>query len=592
MRTRRIAGSLLAATLLACALAAEPASAARGGIGPLRPNVKRPVAFDVSQPLRTMIHFRSNVGRVATVRPEFGTGPVANRRHTRDGALQRSTGPNVMPGPLFTFEGPSNQDNFNVFGFRVNPPDSDGDVGRNHYVSMINLVTAMYDKVGNLLLGPFDSGLLWAGFPVDECTEPSGDPIVVYDEMADRWILTQFTTRGLPPDPPNPFYNCVAVSQTGDPTGAYYRFAFTTDDRFPDYPKYGVWPYGGTAANTRAIQGLPNVPLHGPNVGLVTITTREFANQGNGPESIGIYAINREKLMNGDPTTEVVEFQLTGPPNLVGDGLLPADFDGDRLPRRSSPQLIVGTQDDGALDGALFDALNVFDLRVDFRNPSAATFTLDSQLPTAPFDSIYPCLPTARDCLPQPGIVNPAQYLDILSYRQRPTWRLQYRNFGGYESLVTNQSVEAAPLQAGVRWYELRNTMAPFIYQQGTYAPADGVHRWMGSVATDRKGNMAAGYSVVNGTNVFPGIRYAGRLKSDPPGTLAQGEATLINGSGVQTTTNSRWGDYTSLNVDPVDNCTFYYINEYYTAAGQQSSPAGWQNRVGTFRFPGCLPNS
>ena len=601
MGTRSIARGILATAVIAAAIAAEPASAARGGIGPLRPTVTRAAAADVSQPLRTMVHLRSTVRKVSTVRPEVGAGPVANRAHKRDGALQRVAGPNVMPGPLFTFEGPSNQDNFNTFGFRVNPPDSDGDVGRDHYVSMINLVTAVYSKTGTLLLGPFDSGLLWAGFPIDECTEPSGDPIVVYDEMADRWILTQFTTRGLPPDPPNPFYNCIAVSQTGDPTGAYYRFAFTTDDRFPDYPKYGIWPYGGTEAGTRAVQGRPDAPLHGRNVGLVTITTREFANQGNGPESIGIYAIDRERLLNGDPLTPVVEFQLAGPPNLVGDGLLPADFDGDRLPRRSSPQLIVGTQDDGGPDGATFDALNVFDLRVDFRVPHLASFALDSQLPTAPFDSIFPCgvvpgepppnQPNARDCLPQPGITNGSRFLDILSYRQRPTWRLQYRNFGGYESLVTNQSVEALPGVAGVRWYELRNTMAPFIHQQGTYAPGDGVHRWMGSVATDRKGNMAAGYSVVNATDVFPGIRYAGRLKSDPPGTLAQGEATLINGSGVQTTFNSRWGDYTSLNVDPVDDCTFYYINEYYTLAGQQSSPAGWQNRVGTFRFPGCLPN-
>jgi hypothetical protein len=184
--------------------------------------------------------------------------------------------------------------------------------------------------------------------------------------------------------------------------------------------------------------------------------------------------------------------------------------------------------------------------------------------------------------------VNPAQYLDILSYRQRPTYRLQYRNFGQYESLVTNQSVEATPNRAGVRWYEIRNPQDPVIYQQGTYAPNDGVHRWMGSVAQDKYGNMAAGYSVVNGTNVFPGIRYAGRLAGDPLGQLPQGEAVMQAGSGVQTTTNSRWGDYTALSVDPKDDCTFYYINEYYTLASQATSPAGWLTRIGAFRFPGC----
>ncbi len=570
MTRRGIARALLAASLAAAALAAQPASAANSGLGPLRPKVDKAVAFDVSAPLREMHQFKSTVDNVAATRPEFGAGPVGNFRHSRDGALQKGVAsPAAMPAPLFTFEGPSNQDNFDVFGFRVNPPDSDGDVGRNHYVAMINLVYSIYTKTGTLLVGPVDSGTLWADFPIDECTEPSGDPIVLYDEKADRWILTQFTTRGLPPDPPNPFYNCVAVSVTGDPTGAYYRYAFTTDDRFPDYPKYGVWPEGGK---------------HGS----VTITTREFADQGNGAESIGIYALNRSQLIAGDPDTEVIEFQLTGPPNLVGDGLLPADFDGRHPVRGGSPQLIVGSQDNDAPDGATFDALNVFQLVPDFQHPERSTFTLKSQLPTAPFDSIFPCAPTARDCLPQPGIVDPNQFLDILSYRQRPTWRLQYRNFGSYEALVTNQSVEARPAVAGVRWYELRNPREPFIYQQGTYAPLDGVHRWMGSVAMDQQGNMAAGYSVVNATNVFPGIRYAGRRVDDPLGTLPQAEAVLQAGSGVQTTVNSRWGDYTSLNVDPSDDCTFYYINEYYTLASQASSPAGWLNRIGAFKFPGC----
>ena len=167
-----------------------------------------------------------------------------------------------------------------------------------------------------------------------------------------------------------------------------------------------------------------------------------------------------------------------------------------------------------------------------------ATLVLTPQLPVASFDSIFPCAPTSRDCLPQPGIVDPNQYLDILSYRQRPTFRLAYRNFGKYESLVTNQSVEALPGVAGPRWYEIRRTGGAYsVYQQGTYAPGDGVHRWMGSIAQDRKGNMALGYSVVNGVDVYPGIRYTGRLAGDPLGQMTQGEATIINGSGVQTTT-------------------------------------------------------
>ena len=152
-----------------------------------------------------------------------------------------------IPSATQNFEGLSNQDNFNIFGFRVNPPDPEGDVGPNHYVEMINLVFAVYSKTGTLLLGPVDTGSLWAGFAVADCTDPSGDPIVLYDQSTDRWILSQFTTRGLD-DPSLPFYNCVAVSQTGDPTGAYYRYAFITQPDtvdggyfFPDYPKYGIW---------------------------------------------------------------------------------------------------------------------------------------------------------------------------------------------------------------------------------------------------------------------------------------------------------------------------------------------------------------
>jgi hypothetical protein len=250
---------------------------------------------------------------------------------------------------------------------------------------------------------------------------------------------------------------------------------------------------------------------------------------------------------------------------------------------------LVGTQDDGGGYGATFDAVNVWDFAVKWRSTPIASLALNVQLPVAAFDSIFPCAPTSRDCLPQPGITNTAQYLDILSYRQRPTWRLAYRNFKTYETLVTNQSVEAAPGVAGVRWYEIRRTGSTYsLYQQGTYAPNDGVHRWMGSIAQDKKGDMGLGYSVVNGTTVFPGIRYTGRLAGDPLGQMTLGEGVVINGSGVQTTTNSRWGDYTSMTIDPVDDCTFWYVNEYYTAAGQASSPAGWQTRIASFKLPGC----
>jgi hypothetical protein len=207
----------------------------------------------------------------------------------------------------------------------------------------------------------------------------------------------------------------------------------------------------------------------------------------------------------------------------------------------------------------------------------------------APFDSIFPCVAgSSRDCLPQPGVPT-SQYLDFLGYRQRPTPRLAYRDFGVYESLVTSQSVEARPGMAGMRWYEIRRANGVYaLYQQGTYAPDDGVHRWMGSIAQDQVGNIALGYSVVNGISVYPGIRYAGRLAAAPLGQMNLGEGVIINGTGVQLTTNSRWGDYTSMNVDPLDDCTFWYVNEYYTPAGQPAITNGWQTRIASFKLPNC----
>ena len=218
--------------------------------------------------------------------------------------------------------------------------------------------------------------------------------------------------------------------------------------------------------------------------------------------------------------------------------------------------------------GATFDALNIFELNVQWNSKPTASFKLATWLPVAEFDSNFPCGPS-RGCIPQPGITSPDQYLDILSYRQRPTYRLAYRASKDYETMVAAQSVEAAPALAGMRWYEIRRANGAYsLYQRGTVNPGDGIHRWMGSVAMDKKGNIAMGYSVSNATTVYPGIRYTGRLAGDPLGQMTLGEGIIISGTGVQTTTNSRWGDYTSLNVDPVDDCTFWYVNEYYAVSG------------------------
>jgi hypothetical protein len=525
-----------------------------------------PVAFDISPTLRELASQKHTVRppKSEEIRPDRGP-IVADQGFSGDGAIQKGAAPLAIPSPMANFEGLRNEDNFNIFGFRVNPPDPVGD-GPNR-AEMVNIVFGVYSKTGTLLLGPVDTGTLWAGFAIEDCTDPSGDPIVLYDQFTDRWLLSQFTTRGLD-DPSLPFYNCVAISQTGDPTGAYYRYAFTTGFNFPDYPKYGVWTHS------------------------YLITTREFGNIDPSIYGIGVYGLEKNKMLQGDPNARMVSFLLEDsdvPINLIGDGLLPADIDGKQKPNGDALIPIIGTQDNNAFYGAAFDALNIWELDVKWRSTPTASIALKTQLPVAAFDSIYPCAPSSRDCLPQPGVNNPTHYLDILSYRQRPTWRLAYRNFGTYEALVTNQSVEALPANAGVRWYEIRRTGGTYsLYQQGTYAPGDGVHRWMGSVAQDKKGNLAVGYSVVNGLDVYPGIRYTGRLAGDPLGQLTLGEGTIMNGTGVQTSSNSRWGDYTSMNIDPVDDCTFWYVNEYYAVSGTPADPRPWQTRIASFKLPGC----
>jgi hypothetical protein len=572
-RTRRSARWLTVLVLIMSGLVwSAPGATAQTPPGAtaarLKPHFSNQVAMDVSPPLRTLAGRGGEVGDdEGDIREEGGPEAAADTGFTGDPAVQAAAGSDAIPSTASNFEGLSNADNLALLGGRVNPPDPIGDVGPNQYVEMVNLLVRVYTKSGTPLTDPISIGAIWDGFAVPDCTDLSGDPVVLYDQLADRWILSQFTTSGLD-DATKPFWNCVAVSTTGDPTGTYYRYAFETAhfQFFPDYPKYGVWTDS------------------------YVITSREF-----GPTveyGIGVYALEKNKMINGQPARAVTFFVDGNDPALlplVGDGLLPADVDGKQKPLTDTAMPLVGTQDDGSGYGGTFDALNVWDLRVKWRSTPSASLQLAAQLPTAAFDSVFPCAPTSRDCLPEPGITDPNQYLDILSYRQRPTWRLAYRNFKDYETLVTNQSVEAAPGVAGVRWYEIRrsSTGSYSLHQQGTYAPADGVHRWMGSIAQDKKGDMALGYSVVNGVNVYPGIRYTGRLAGDPLGQMTLGEGTIINGSGVQTNTNSRWGDYTSMNVDPTDDCTFWYVNEYYQTT-EPPPDRNWQTRIASFKLPGC----
>jgi hypothetical protein len=510
------------------------------------------VNFDVSPPLREIAPLPvDEQGRYggAMVDPESHfAGPQGPQ--TPDARTQAELGDGEIPAPTVSFDGPSN-----LAG--VSPPDSVGDVGPNHYVAMSNLYFEIYDKTGTSVYGPAANNTLWSGFGGKCETDNAGDPIVLYDQLSDRWFLTQFTS----PSSGSPYYNCVAMSQTGDPTGAYYRWAFSTGINFPDYPKYGIWPDA------------------------LYISTREFANAASFA-GIGAYAVNRAELVAGNPSPTVVSFLVTpasaGGEYNIGDGLLPSDLDGDELPPANSPNYFVGSMDDGGQYSAPQDALTLWKFDADFATPANSTFVLTDTIPIGAYDTQFdPC--SGRSCIPQPGTSN---RVDILSYRQRPIHRLAYRNFGTHESLVTNQSVEAGTGIAGNRWWEIRDPNGtPTIYQEGTFAPGvtDGIHRWMGSIAMDQSGNMALGYSASDGTSTYPSVWYTGRLVDDALGTMPQGEESIIDGTGSQTG-SQRWGDYSSLNIDPVDDCTFWYVNQYVPS----SSSVGWRLRIGSFAFDTC----
>jgi subtilase family serine protease len=467
-----------------------------------------------------------------------------------DSMVQTTPAAAVMPTPAQSVEGIGN-----VNG--VLPPDTNGDVGPNHFVQWVNLSFAVYSKgtsttPPSLLYGPAAANTLWSGFGGPCETRNDGDPIVRYDHMADRWVMSQLAI-------PNsffgllfgPFYECIAVSATPDPLGAYYRYQFSFS-KLNDYPKMGVWSDGYYMA-----------------VNEYSAISVQFAGQG-------VVAFDRDKMLAGLPASAIY-YDLASVDMNLG-GMLPADLDGP-APPAGSPAYFVQVDDDAW--GAEPDQLQIWKFQTDWANPALSSFTRVAELPTAPFDSNL--CDYARNCIPQPGTT---AKVDAMS--DRLMYRLQYRNFGTHESLVVNHTVDADGTDhAGIRWYEVRNPgTSPVIYQQGTYAP-DFDHRWMGSAAMDSAGNIALGFSV-SGALTFPSIRYTGRLATDPLNVMTLGEADLMVGSGSQLHASGRWGDYSSLVVDPVDDCTFWYTQEYYAV----TSEAGWQTRIGSFSLPNCQSSS
>jgi len=443
----------------------------------------------------------------------------------------------VITPPLLNFAGG---------GFTgVAPPDTVGDVGLLYYIQSTNSSAgstfSVYDKeTGATVAGPLSMDALGANAPgIVNCAVGRGDPIILYDHLASRWLLSEFSDAG------NKL--CVYISSTADPLqGGWFAYEFAAP-QFPDYPKYGVWPdayYIGT-------------------------------NEGAGP---GVYALDRVSMLAGQAAA-MQRFTASGLNGFGFQIINPSDIDGPTPPPVGTPNFFIRHNDDEShnpgTNDPTTDFLEIFEFHVDFANPAASTFSGPISVPISEFDSNL-CGLSSFSCIPQP---NGGIGLDPL--REVVMWRVQYRNKVTYESLIGSHVTDVDGTDhAGIRWWELRrNTGGGWVLaQEGTYAP-DSHSRWMSSAATDQEGNLAIGYSA-GSASLSAGIRYNGRLQADPPGTLTQGETILISGAGTQS--NERWGDYSSLNVDPADDCTFWYTNEYATSGGS------WSTQIGKFKFDAC----
>lgn len=478
------------------------------------------------------------------------------------------------------FRGPQGE-----FSVQTAPPDTSGAVGTTQYVQFVNGAFAVFNKsTGAVELGPVPGNLLWRSLGGNCVINNDGDPVVQFDKIASRWVLSQFSVN-------NGFSQCVAVSTTANATGTYHLYEFTYP-AFNDYPKMGVWP----------------------DAYYVSFNVFNAQDRFIGSR---VCAYDRKKMLRGLPATQQC-FQLSS----AFFGLLPADLDGatsallDSQGNANGPAAPPADASNYFLAlGRDSKSLDLWKFHVDWTSPANSTFGIgatrqpNATIPVARFT--LACNGSGRDCVTQPGARDPEK-LDTLG--ERLMFRLAYRRFPTHESLLVSHSVDSGPPnpRTAVRWYEIRNPNAatPTVFQQSTYAP-DTKHRWMSGVAMDKAENIAVGYSASN-TATFPGIRYAIRSSGDPVSTLGPetllraGQGTqrckLANGrclcpmrneSGspivdstgrVRCDTVSRWGDYSTMTVDPNDDCTFWYSTEYQRATGAFN----WHTRIGSFKLPNC----
>ncbi len=498
------------------------------------------------------------LARQAALQPDIPVTPRLQPEHSRTlPTLNPSTAPDPLtsgptsgtfkPTPILNFLG--NGRSFPSFTITGEPPDTNGAVGTTQYVQWVNTSYTIFSKVtGVVQLGPVNGNLLFSALPSTSIcrTTNSGDPVATFDKINSRWVLTQFaitkTTNGQ-------YGQCIAVSTTDDATGTYNVYEYDFPD-FDDYPKLGVW--------SDAYYLSYNMFSH---------STGAFLNAK-------VCAYDSAGMRAGAASPAAVCFNTA-----AGDdfSIMPSDIDGKTPPPAGSPNPIWELYDIGIL--------RLFSFHVDFVTPANSTLTGPTTLPVASFTFVCNNFTGGTaTCINQPGVT---QLLDTLG--DRMMYRAAYRNRNGVQSVVLSHSVDVTPGTtnlSGVRWYEMRITGNPYtatIFQSATQAPPTGEHRWMSSIAMDKNGDIMLGYSVSNGTTTFPSIRVTGRTRTEPRGYM-ETESTLWTGTGSQSG-HSRWGDYSGMTVDPVDDCTFWYTQEYFDAP---NADFAWKTRIASFKFPGC----
>ena len=455
------------------------------------------------------------------------------------------------------------------------PPDPNGDVGPNNYIQAVNTSFAIYSKTGVLQAGPTTLDALFS--PLGTSTpcgnhQNVGDPVVLYDQIADRWLITDFAfATSVLGNPIPPYYECIAVSKTSDPVaGGWYLYPLLADNTLlNDYPKLGLWPDA-------------------------YYMTANMFNLSTNDVHVRVWALDRNSMLSGGPLNDVF-FDL--PTCSATDAtcpyysLLPSNVRGT-LPPAGSPNYLANIETANTAAAVPYSSNVVhfwkYALTGSWPNPTA-TFTGPFNVTVNTFlEGLWTTKSgnITMSLVPQRGTTT---RLDTLG--DRLMMQLQYRNIGGVESLWATHTVGVpvgSSTVTGIRWYQFNVSGGSFtVAQQGDYAPNDGLWRWMPSLAVDSKGDMGIGYSVSSSTT-YPSIRAAGRLVGDPAGQLPQGEAVLVNGGGSQTRALltgpiTRWGDYSALTIDPADDCTFWYTNEYYKTSGTH-----WSTRIGSKKFPSC----